>query len=136
MINENNIVGKAEELKNAVVGTAEGKINETKQNVSEVIDSKKREAETKLNETRENITAAIDDKKKQAEEKAAEVKDAISSKIDNEKRFAENKVNEAKQALADKVNEAGSVVDGIRNAVAGKISNLASKISSDDDKKA
>ena len=136
MINENNIVGKAEELKNVVVGTAESKINETKQNISEAIDDKKREAETKINETKNNIVAAIDDKKKQAEEKATEVKDTIASKIDNEKKFAENKVNEAKQAFTDKVNEAGNVVDGIRNAFAGKISNLASKISADDDKKA
>ena len=151
MINENNIAGKAEELKNAVVGTAESKVNETKQNIAEAIEGKKREAEiklnetkqnisdtidskkseveTKFNETRENITTAIDDKKKQAEEKAAEVKDAIASKLDNEKKFAENKVN------ADKVNEAGNVVDGIRNAFAGKISDLASKISADDNKK-
>ena len=114
MSNNNNIADKAGELKNAIINNVEMKINDTKQ----------------------NITNAIDNEKKFAENKVNEAKDNISAKIDNEKKFAENKVNEVKQGFADKVAEAGNAVDGIRNAVAGKISNLASKVSADNNDKA
>ena len=69
MGNENNIVGKATELKNAIIGSAEDKANEVKT----------------------DIANKIDDTQKLAENKAAEVKGDIMSSIDDKKKFVENR---------------------------------------------